>query len=245
MRYGFDKLRGDGKDKKTSAVDFVSDSIVNRIRSGVYPPGSRLPKEQEICDELGVSRGSLREAVKILDAFGIIEVKRGDGTYVCSLDPDIAWDPMILRFILLDPDSDEMLELRNELEHIILELAILHATEEDIENVRMAHYALKLAVAKHEKDLEILTDYDVAFHMALCRTTHNRLLLSIYKCVMSFFHPYITQSIAQAENYGAAAVETHAQAVRALEEKSSPLAESAAKCIVETWNELMFEQQSD
>ena len=63
------------------------DSIRAMISSGDLHPGDRLPPEQELADQLGVSRGSLREAVRALAQINVLDVRRGDGTFVTSLAP--------------------------------------------------------------------------------------------------------------------------------------------------------------
>ena len=65
------------------------DKIRERIVSGAWGPGDRLPKESELAAELGLSRNSLREAVRALSQLRVLEVKQGDGTYVSSLEPGL------------------------------------------------------------------------------------------------------------------------------------------------------------
>ena len=72
------------KINKKSVVDLIMDQLLSDITSGVYPPGTKLPNEYELIRQMQVSRNSLREAIKILTAMGIVEIRRGDGTYVCS-----------------------------------------------------------------------------------------------------------------------------------------------------------------
>ena len=69
----------------TNAID----SIRAMIRSGELRPGERLPPENELAERLGVSRGSLREAVRALSQINVLDVRRGDGTYVTSLEPHL------------------------------------------------------------------------------------------------------------------------------------------------------------
>ena len=70
----------------------VTEGAIDRIRelivSGSWGPGDRLPKESELAAQLGLSRNSLREAVRALSQLRVLEVRQGDGTYVSSLEPD-------------------------------------------------------------------------------------------------------------------------------------------------------------
>src|SRR5690348_18361051 len=65
------------------------DKIRERIVSGAWGPGDRLPRESELAAELGLSRNSLREAVRALSQLRVLEVRQGDGTYVSSLEPGL------------------------------------------------------------------------------------------------------------------------------------------------------------
>src|SRR3989441_5613163 len=72
-----------------SVTDDAIDKIRERIVSGAWSAGDRLPKESELAAELGLSRNSLREAVRALSQLRVLEVRQGDGTYVSSLEPDL------------------------------------------------------------------------------------------------------------------------------------------------------------
>ena len=70
--------------KRESAVDLVVNSIKQLLMERTLKPGDKLPSELEISEELRVSRGSVREAMKILSAFGLVDIRVGNGTYVCE-----------------------------------------------------------------------------------------------------------------------------------------------------------------
>jgi GntR family transcriptional repressor for pyruvate dehydrogenase complex len=83
------------------------------ISSGALRPGDRLPPEQELADQLGVSRGSLREAVRALSQINVVDVRRGDGTYVTSLAPSELLSGLSFAMDLLQTHGvDEVLEVR-------------------------------------------------------------------------------------------------------------------------------------
>ena len=89
------------------------DSIRDMISSGALRPGDRLPPEQELADQLGVSRGSLREAVRALAQIKVLDVRRGDGTYVTSLAPSELLSGLSFAIDLLQTHGvDEVLEVR-------------------------------------------------------------------------------------------------------------------------------------
>src|SRR5699024_833226 len=72
-----------------AVTDEAIGKIKDMIHSGELRPGSRLPPEKELSERLGLSRNSLREAVKALEVVRVLDVRRGDGTYVTSLEPGL------------------------------------------------------------------------------------------------------------------------------------------------------------
>ena len=127
-----------------SATTKVIESIRMMIRSGELRPGDRLLPEAELADRLGVSRGSLREAVRALAEINVLDVRRGDGTYVTSLSPSELLSGMVFAMELFQTkDLDEVIEVRQLLlppaaalaaERVTAEqLAEMHAVIEQLE----------------------------------------------------------------------------------------------------------------
>ena len=88
------------KKTKVSAVDLVIDNIKSVLINKKIAPGDLLPSEQAMAEGLGVGRGSVREALKILDAFGIVEIIHGDGTYIATSANKKIFDPLIYSLII-------------------------------------------------------------------------------------------------------------------------------------------------
>src|SRR6266705_5821758 len=80
--------------KPTSVTEDAIQKIRERIASGTWGPGTRLPREADLAAELGLSRSSLREAVRALSLIRVLEVRQGDGTYVSSLAADSLLDAL-------------------------------------------------------------------------------------------------------------------------------------------------------
>src|SRR5659263_89975 len=107
-----------------SVVQKVINRITYAINEGHFKVGDKIPSEFELMEELHVSRNSLREAMKILSALGIVEIKRGDGTYICSQIKPSMFDSLIYDLILVCSTSEEIVELRQTLDEAVLRLAI-------------------------------------------------------------------------------------------------------------------------
>ena len=82
-------MRASRKGWRVSLTDDAIERIKQMIIDGELKPGDRLPKEQELADRLGLSRGSLREAVRALTVVRVLDTRQGDGTYVTSLSPSM------------------------------------------------------------------------------------------------------------------------------------------------------------
>src|SRR4030088_1569421 len=114
-----------------SVTEGAIDRIRERIVSGAWGPGDRLPKESELAAELGVSRNSLREAVRALSQLRVLEVRQGDGTYVSSLEPGLLLESTgFISHLLLGETEIELYEVRRILEAAAASLAAGRIDEE-------------------------------------------------------------------------------------------------------------------
>src|SRR3989442_1438241 len=99
--------------RNPSVTDDAIDKIQKLIISGSWGPGDRLPKESELAAQLGLSRNSLREAVRALSQLRVLEVRQGDGTYVTSLEPELLLESTsFVSHLLVGESALELFELR-------------------------------------------------------------------------------------------------------------------------------------
>ena len=233
-----------------SSVDFVVNSIKELLLTRKLMPGDRLPSETELCKLFSVSRGSLREAMKILSALGIAEIRRGDGTYISKGGGKAVFDPLLFSLIVSQPRFAELKELRVILEKNVARLAVRNADEEDIDRlrdclVRMESLKETLNEALNEADggnYDELLALDLEFHEMLGRACRNSPLETIYGFVMQYFKPYIAQSLRKQVDFSRESTEAHHSILRAIENRDSPAAEAAVEESNETWESLVFKQ---
>lgn len=150
----------------------ISDIILFEKR---YAPGDRIPSEYEIAEELGVSRLTVREAIKILIANGILYIKRGVGTFV-SENAGRNVSPYGI-FFTQDKQQRirESLETRKIIEPEIVMLAAVRSTHKDIEEM----YSLAEQCRKKLEDGEYVYESDRLFHIAIAKAAHNDILYRI------------------------------------------------------------------
>jgi GntR family transcriptional repressor for pyruvate dehydrogenase complex len=146
--------------------------IKDMISSGRLRPGDRLPVERELATMLGLSRNSLREAVRALDLFGLLHVRQGDGTYVSDLEPVTLLDGIGF-FLEVGSDSRtlEALQARRILEPTLTQRAALNISEDRLASVRLAMERMELA-----ETVEDLIEADVEFHRIVAEGAGNSLL---------------------------------------------------------------------
>ncbi len=225
-----------------SSVDFVVNSIKDLLLGKKVLPGDRLPPETELCRLLSVSRGSVREAMKILSALGIVEVKRGDGTYISTGSGEVMFDPLLFSLIVSQPEFGELKELRLILEKNVVRLAILNATEDDLLQLRECVEKTQSLKDKAEKKYDELLALDLEFHAILGRAGKNRPLETIYRFVMQYFRPFIAQSLTKHSNFSRESTDAHQKILAAVEQRDVLAAEKAVEESTEVWEFLIFKQ---
>lgn len=158
---------------KRSLVDIALEQIRRRIDDGSWPLGQRLPPEPELAEILGMSRNTVREAVRVLTFSGVLEVRQGDGTYVRACA-----DPLATMLALARGSIDQALEARGVIEVEAARLAALRRDDGDIAALRVA---LEASAGVHDLDLEQYIARDLAFHQRVVDSAHNPLLSELYR----------------------------------------------------------------
>ena len=157
----------------------VTDEAIEKLRamivSGELSPGERLPREADLATTLGLSRSSLREAVRALSLVRILDVRRGDGTYVSSLASDSLLDA--LNFIIEfhhDASVLELLEVRRILEPAASARAAVRISAQNIAQLERV-----LTQVTAESPVEDLVAADIEFHRTIATAAGNTVLASL------------------------------------------------------------------
>jgi GntR family transcriptional repressor for pyruvate dehydrogenase complex len=150
--------------------------IRERVASGEWGPGTRLPREIDLAADLGLSRNSLREAVRALALARVLEVRQGDGTYVASLEPGELLEPTRFATHLLQGQTVlELFEVRRLLEPEAAALAALRA-DDGIKDLLGRELDRMFAAGDRPEEL---VDADAAFHDVIGRAPGNAVLRSL------------------------------------------------------------------
>jgi len=158
-----------------AVTDEAIEKIKAMITSGALRAGDRLPKEADLAADLGLSRNSLREAVRALALVNILDVRRGDGTYVTSLEPQALLEA--LNFIVdfhRDDTVLEFLQVRRILEPAATAMAAERITPEEVQGLQELLDSLG-----PNPDPEDLVDKDMEFHRRIVACAGNSVLSSL------------------------------------------------------------------
>lgn len=221
--------------KKQSTVDIVINSFRELLLTRKLVPGQKIPSENEICEGLGVSRGSVREAMKILAAFGVVEIRVGDGTYI-PLEPKAALiDPLLFSFMIYSPDVQEVMEFRRLVELDVVELIIAHKDRNSAERTLLKENLGELAALQGAKaKLDAFAANDMEFHRLMGRAAYNKLTRRIYDFALDYLEHTINETH-KAQDYGSSSYEVHKQILDAIGNNDLDLARHAIDHSVEVW----------
>ena len=154
--------------KRESAVDIVVNSIKQLLMDKKLLPGDKLPNELEISEGLGVSRGSVREAMKILSAFGLVDIRVGNGTYVSESPDSNLLDSLLFTYFVTNPDVNNLYEFRQIFETDIVELVIDHFDENGAQRKALKKNLDELeALIRANADTDTIFKKDMEFHHIL------------------------------------------------------------------------------
>lgn len=211
--------------------------LVKLILSGQWPEGARIPPERELCQQLGIARASLREAVKALELIGVLESRVGDGTFICPRS-DFLSRPLL--WAITGTDLNELrdiVEARRLIEEDIAGLAAERANEEELDEIEAAVEDLRGALAA---DAEACLAADLRFHIAIAEAAHNQVLLNSVQLLRNLLKQWILLKL-QIPGAAARVLEQHEAIHAAIRMRDAELARSAMSGHLSTMGKLLIE----
>lgn len=228
----------EGQGKASSGVRQIIKALNNMIIEQNLHIGDKIPNENELSAMFGKSRSCIREAVKILDAYGVLEVRRGDGTYVRGSASSGVFDAQFFRNITMGTKMPDLMQLRQILESGIICSAISVIGSEDLAKIRCENENLQ-SLIRMAAPIEDIVAADMGFHMQIAYSLHNDILTNVYENMMDLFNPFITFSYLQQRAANDFSVEKkHELILRAIEEADYDLARYAIRSSLKDWEAL-------
>jgi GntR family transcriptional repressor for pyruvate dehydrogenase complex len=172
--------------QKSKLYQDVVKQIQNMIKQGYLKPGDRLPPERKLSKKLEVSRTAIREALKVLEIMGSIEIKPGEGTFIKETKIEDLLKPFKSAITLKKKLLLDILEVRDVIEFQTAKMAALFSTDKELE-------CIKKAITEAKKDVDmggLGLKGDNEFHLAIARATHNQ----VYEFIMILIEDLLAKS---------------------------------------------------
>jgi DNA-binding FadR family transcriptional regulator len=155
--------------------------LTRLLAKGAFQPGERIPTERELSERLGVSRGTVREAVQFLQALGLVEIRHGSGTFraMQPKEPNELrgeWRRWTRRHAVR---VRELLQVRQGLESFAAELAAERAAKGSEDGARLVEAIERMGAAVGSEDVSALVQADMDFHSAVCEASGNTALVEL------------------------------------------------------------------
>ncbi|MEG1847743.1 MAG: GntR family transcriptional regulator [Lachnospiraceae bacterium] len=178
-----------------SIVTQIVNQITDAIIQGSLAPGDKLPTETALCSSMGVGRNSVREAIKILEAYGVVYIKRADGTFINDCYSQKMLDPMLYGILLQKNSLEEIIQLRQVLDIGVMQTIMPTITSSCLEPISRTLQTLITAVSANTINKKQVLQADIDFHMSIVNASHNNLLLSMYSYVDRITIPSRTNAL--------------------------------------------------
>ncbi len=227
-------INGHNNSVNSARTDKVIKFILDGIVKKKFYAGVKLPTEPELCALTGVSRGCVREAVKILEASKVVEIRRGDGTYLSNPNKISFISPLIFKILLQDTAFKELCDFRESIEMAVLRLVICNCNESDLNKLRESNSRMLEFIRSGVDDSDRLYELDKEFHYILADAMKNSVMRDVYLFVFELFGPLILRNYQSGQN-GESGYETHVAVLNAIETKDFIELGYAVKKCVEVW----------
>lgn len=177
--------------RRTKVYENVAAQIQRQMAEGVLRPGDRLPPERELAEAFGVSRSSVRDAIRVLELAGLVEPRQGEGTVVRELTVDSLVSPLASVLVTRKDLLADLLEARRLIEPGVARRGALHATEEDIRAMQaiLDRQASEVAAGR------LAVEEDTAFHYRLATTARNPVIMKVVDVLMDLLREERARSL--------------------------------------------------
>jgi len=199
---------------KTSTADAVVEAIRQMIENGDLKVGDDLPSERELAEQFGVSRTTLREASKRLEAYGVLDTRQKRGARIVNDSMSAILSILSFRVGVSEKTFRDVQRFRAVLETGFVPDIVGNARDGDIDNLRSINDRLKQPLAAIA-----LADVDLEFHVRLLKIVNNNTALETYTALSGAIREIMT--LGKAQSGGALAYQSHLQIIDALEKRDA------------------------
>ena len=216
-------------EEKTNICDRLVEVIQNKILTGEYKPGDRLPSENEFAESHGISRFSVREALKKLDSMGLITVQQGKGSYINTITPVSYMKPLLPMLMVSDHEIEQVLYARLPIEMQTANLAAQKAGPEHIS--RLVELMRQMELALYNDNQDEYNDLDLKYHMCIAEASGNPILYEILDILHDLLNKQIIRTSGSASRNRS--IKRHRMLLDAIENGESNLASEIMRLHIE------------
>ncbi len=228
--------------KNKKVYQHVIEQIQNMVMTGALEKGDKLPSERELVEQLGVSRASIREAIRALEMIGLVESRQGEGNFIGGDINSSFFEPLSVMFMLNGGKSEDVLELRRVIEVEAAALAAGKITE--AEKAELAALLNDLIEAGDEQES---AKADMALHYAIARMSGNYLILILLNTISSLMESFIRDArgmILREERKRDVLLQEHKKICDSIIQENPEASAQAMRAHLKTINETMKELQN-
>lgn len=169
-----------------SMVQIVIDRITGAIIDGELKPGDQIPTEPELSSLFNVGRNTVREAIRILVAYGVLEIRRAEGTFICDGFSPSMINPAIYQIILQKESRyEELIGLRKIIENGMMQLLMeMNVPQETWSRIERKCDILVAILKEDPPDIQKAAEADIEFHEEIAKATNNSLVLVVHDVVV-------------------------------------------------------------
>lgn len=226
--------------KRSSISSEIAELITNLILRGEIQPGDKLPTEMEFAQQLGVGRNSFREAIKMLTFIGILEIRRGEGTFVAKKLSSPIINPLLMSLVYEEKTAEELIQLRLLLDIAVIPTIIENLTDEGIKQLEDANQAMYAVAQNPDYDKDLLLSLDINFHKVYHSLTRNRLLVKIYETIYMLFLSSVKESLNNDPDF---AYMSHKALIEALKERDVIKVEQNLRDSLNPWENVVIRRE--
>lgn len=225
--------------KNTKVYEQVINQIKTMIQDGTLKRGDKLPSERDLVEQLGVSRASIREALRVLEIVGLVECKQGEGNFIRSTFQDSLFEPLSIMFMLNECKLEEIFDLRKVMEIETAALAAKEVTDNELREMRDLINEMKLSEDEDER-----VKLDRNFHYKIAQASRNFLIVSILNTVSTLMDSFIKDARRNIINNQHKDIidEQHERVLNGLKNRNPGEAAEAMRIHMELINENLIKQ---
>lgn len=209
---------------KNVRQDKVPQQIINQIRNSILEgktkPGDRLASEQELMNDFGVSKSTLREALRTLEYLGLIEIRKGalGGCFVAEVDVEITKENLKNFLHFKDLSVKHMSAIRKNLEPYAAHEAARMISDNDLERLKRINERCRIALT--ENDFTTLRKKEIEFHRTIAAATQNPILIFILDFIENLLED-IKRILKPGSGFSESVVQSHERVYQALAERDA------------------------